>query len=253
MRISRPQPRSIGLWQTSVSVCSGPRPLGRRRGRRSTWTQSARRSARTRMLPNTPDACGSCRRGSLSIGPTQDTPERSHFEVRRAEIRWYVENLMTAELPGEQEKALLRHQYEDLANHATESLIAQFSFLDPNRVQKAKADHLADYCRNLDAPLLPIFLMSLSETQVEQIKQRGATCAMSVSICGVPWVAMELQRYKIRRLPACRRSRRTSILITCSPGKAWTSCGGSLVLDSRSSRLLPRRGGQHGRCGQATR
>jgi hypothetical protein len=102
----------------------------------------------------------------------QNTKERSQFEVRHAEIRWYVENLMIAQLPGEQEKALLRRQYEDLANHAAESLLAQFSFLDPNRVQKAKADHLADYCRNLDAPLLPIFLISLSETQVEQIKQR---------------------------------------------------------------------------------
>lgn len=102
----------------------------------------------------------------------KNAAERSQFEVRRAEIRWYVENLMTAQLPGEQEKALLRRQYEDLANHAAESLLAQFSFLDPNRVQKAKADHLADYCRNLDAPLLPIFLISLSETQVEQIKQR---------------------------------------------------------------------------------
>jgi hypothetical protein len=30
----------------------------------------------------------------------KNTQDRSHFEVRRAEIRWYVENLMAAELPG---------------------------------------------------------------------------------------------------------------------------------------------------------
>ncbi|HSW00957.1 MAG TPA: hypothetical protein VLI39_12340, partial [Sedimentisphaerales bacterium] len=102
----------------------------------------------------------------------RNTPDRSHFDVRRAEIRWYVENLMAAELPGGEDTALLRHQYEDLANHAAEGLLAQFSFLDPNEVRNAKAAHLADCYRKIDAPLLPIFLISLSETQGEQIKQR---------------------------------------------------------------------------------
>jgi hypothetical protein len=102
----------------------------------------------------------------------KNTQERSHFEVRRAQIRWYVENLMTAGLPGEEETALLRHQYEDLANHAAEGLITQFSFLDPNAVQRAKADYLAECYRYIDAPLLPIFLTPFSEGQIDQIKSR---------------------------------------------------------------------------------
>ncbi len=99
-------------------------------------------------------------------------PERSLFDVRRAQIRWYVETLMRAELPGEEETQVLRHQYEDLVEHAAGSLLAQFSFLDPNAVQAAKTDHLAECYRNIEAPLLPIFLRPFSETQVDQIKQR---------------------------------------------------------------------------------
>ncbi len=50
--------------------------------------------------------------------------------------------------------------------------MAQFSFLDPNRVQQAKADYLADCYRRIDAPLLPIFLTPLSASQMEQVKER---------------------------------------------------------------------------------
>lgn len=98
------------------------------------------------------------------------TPERTHFEVRQAQIRWYVENLMDANLPGAEETARLRRQYEDLADYAAAGLLMQFSFLDPNMVQKAKADHLGNCYRHLDAPLLPIFLHPFSEVQAEQIK-----------------------------------------------------------------------------------
>ncbi len=98
--------------------------------------------------------------------------ERSAFEVRRAQIRWYIEHLMHSPLPGEEGRHALRHQYETLAEHAAQSLIAQFSFLDPNRVHKAKADWLADCYRNIDAPLLPIFLTPFSQAQIDQIKGR---------------------------------------------------------------------------------
>ena len=100
------------------------------------------------------------------------SPDRSLFDVRRAQIRWYVETLMRAELPGEEETQVLRRQYEDLAEHAAASLLAQFSFLDPNAVQAAKTDHLAECYRSIEAPLLPIFLRPFSEAQVDQIKQR---------------------------------------------------------------------------------
>jgi hypothetical protein len=102
----------------------------------------------------------------------KNTQERSQFEVRRAQIRWYVENFMAAELPGEEETALLRHQYEGLANHAAQGLIAQFSFLDPNKVQAAKAAYLADCYQRIDAPLLPIFMTPFSQSQIERIKER---------------------------------------------------------------------------------
>jgi len=98
--------------------------------------------------------------------------ERPAFEVRRAQIRWYVENLMAAVLPGEEDRHALRHQYEDLAEHASQSLLTQFPFLDPNAVQQAKADHIADCYRSIDTPLLPIFLTPFSQAQMDRVKER---------------------------------------------------------------------------------
>jgi hypothetical protein len=98
--------------------------------------------------------------------------ERPAFDVRRAQIRWYVETLMDASLPGEEEKHALRHQYEDLAECAAQSLLTQFSFLDPNAVQQAKADHLAECYRSIDTPLLPIFLTPFSQAQMDRVKER---------------------------------------------------------------------------------
>jgi hypothetical protein len=97
---------------------------------------------------------------------------RSLFEVHCAQIRWYVEHLMATQLPSEEGKQALRDQYRNLSDHTVDSLLAQFPFLDAERVKQAKADHLVECYRNVEAPLLPIFLLPLSEAQVSQIKQR---------------------------------------------------------------------------------
>jgi len=98
--------------------------------------------------------------------------ERSLFEVHRAEIRWYVESLMSADLPGPDKRQKLRDQYRALMDYAAASLLTQFPFLDPNAVQTAKADYLGECYRNIESPLLPIFLHPLSEDQVGQLKER---------------------------------------------------------------------------------
>ncbi len=100
------------------------------------------------------------------------TDERALFEVQAVQVRWYVEHLMRAELPDAQAKQRLREQYTDLWNHAASSLLTQFPFLDPNGVQAAKAESLAECVRDVNAPLLPIFLRPFSDEQIEQIKQR---------------------------------------------------------------------------------
>jgi hypothetical protein len=102
----------------------------------------------------------------------KNSEDRSLFEVRRAQIRWYLEQLMDAELPSEVERQKLRDQYKALSDYATSSLLSQFSFLDPNMVQKAKADYLGQCCRGIDTPLLPVFLVLFSNAQMEQVKQR---------------------------------------------------------------------------------
>lgn len=67
---------------------------------------------------------------------------------------------------------MLRDQYKNLWNHAAISLVTQFSFLDPNTIQMAKADHLCECYRKIEVPLLPIYLCPLSEAQMGKIKQR---------------------------------------------------------------------------------
>lgn len=101
--------------------------------------------------------------------------DRPLFEVRCAEIRWYVESLMTAELATEAERQRLREQHRDLADHGVRSLLKQFPFLDPNLVSKAKEDYLADCDRAVESPLLPVFLHALSEAQIVQMKQHWDT------------------------------------------------------------------------------
>jgi len=97
--------------------------------------------------------------------------ERSLFEVHRAEIRWFVESLMTRELPSEAEKQKLRDQWRVLMDDAAAALVTQFPFLDPNIVQAAKTDYLAKCYRDIEATLLPTLQHSFSEEQIGQIKE----------------------------------------------------------------------------------
>jgi hypothetical protein len=98
--------------------------------------------------------------------------QRSLFEVRQAEIRWYVENLMAGELPTDGSREKLREQYKSLVEYATDALLTQFPFLDPNRVRLAQANHLRKCYRIIESPLLPTFLSPFTEAQVDQLKGR---------------------------------------------------------------------------------
>jgi len=42
------------------------------------------------------------------------TKDRSLFEVHRAQIRWYVEHLMSTDFPSDDERQKLRDQYKDI-------------------------------------------------------------------------------------------------------------------------------------------
>ena len=99
-------------------------------------------------------------------------PDRPSFEVQRAEIRWYVEHLMTVEGPDEGRTRTLREQYGVLWTHAADSLLAQFPFLDPNAVQAARADHQALCDARIDTPLMPLFARGLSDEQIGQVTTR---------------------------------------------------------------------------------
>jgi hypothetical protein len=98
--------------------------------------------------------------------------DRPSFEVQRAEIRWYVENLMSIAPNDEDQRRQLHDQYETLWDHAAAMLLTQFPFLDPAAVQAATADHVAHCHAYIDAPLVPLFVRPLTEQKVQEVKIR---------------------------------------------------------------------------------
>ena len=98
------------------------------------------------------------------------TRDRPLFEVNCAQIRWYTGELMGSVL-SEQEKQTLRKQWKDLWHEAAESLLTQFSFLDPNIVHRAEADHLGECYGHIEVPLEPIFLRPFTDGQIDRIKR----------------------------------------------------------------------------------
>lgn len=98
--------------------------------------------------------------------------ERSLFKAQQAQIRWYIENLMHTEFPTDKERQKLRDQYKNLLDHAANSLLKQFPFLDPNDVQASKADELNTCYRRINVPLMPVYLRPMSAEHIQRIKQR---------------------------------------------------------------------------------
>jgi hypothetical protein len=94
------------------------------------------------------------------------------FEVYRCRMRWYVEHLMGSRFPSIEERQKLRNQYTDIWDYAASSLLEQFTFLDPNAVQKAKTEELSLCYGKIDTPLKPVYLHPLSTEHVLKIKQR---------------------------------------------------------------------------------
>lgn len=100
------------------------------------------------------------------------TKDKSLFEVHRVQIRWYAEHLMSTELPSEDERLKLRNQYKELWDYATDSLLKQFPFLDPDTVENATKDDLSKCYSKINTPLMPVYLRPMSNEQVRQIKHR---------------------------------------------------------------------------------
>jgi hypothetical protein len=97
--------------------------------------------------------------------------DRALFELQCAEIKWYAGHLVNSAFPGEEDRGAIRKQVKDLWQDAADSLIAQFPFLDPNIVCKARADHLQRCLRWVDAPLKPIFQRPFTLDQMDRIRE----------------------------------------------------------------------------------
>lgn len=107
----------------------------------------------------------------LYWGVVNTMPDRPLFELQCAEIRWYARHLVTSVFPSEEDRRAVREQVTDLWQDAANSLMAQFTFLDPNVVRRAQADHLQRCLRWVDAPLKPIFQHPFTPDQMDRIRE----------------------------------------------------------------------------------
>lgn len=97
--------------------------------------------------------------------------DRALLELQCAEIKWYAGHLVNSAFPGDDDRCAIRKQVKDLWHDAADSLIAQFTFLDPNIVCKAQVDHLHKCLRWVDAPLKPIFQRPFAPDQMDRIRE----------------------------------------------------------------------------------
>jgi hypothetical protein len=97
--------------------------------------------------------------------------DRPLFELQLAQIRWYAEALFSAGLAKDSDRQKLRDQYKALCDDAAAALMTQFPFLDPNTVQHAKDDSLAECYHKIEAPLLPVFLHPLTDAHLKMLQQ----------------------------------------------------------------------------------
>lgn len=98
--------------------------------------------------------------------------DEARFGVYQAEIRWYVDYLMSETIPSEADKRIIESQYATLFREAAESIRTQFPELDAKATQAALEDCLGDCHERITAPLMPIYFRPLSESQLERIRAR---------------------------------------------------------------------------------
>jgi len=92
------------------------------------------------------------------------------YDLRKAEIHWYCETLMSQELASASDGAVLKGQLRDLCDYAAQYLKGRFPFLTPEYVDEAKKVAVAEFDEEVDSPLLPIFRRPLSDAQVRAVK-----------------------------------------------------------------------------------
>ncbi len=104
--------------------------------------------------------------------PSQLT--KAEYDMFKAEIRWFCETLTAEEPASVSEKALLKSQFHDLCDYATEHLRAQFPFLKVECIEQGKTAALKEFERELENPLVLIFRRPFSKDQVKVIKSNWA-------------------------------------------------------------------------------
>jgi len=103
---------------------------------------------------------------------------QAEYEMRKGEIRWYCQTLISEEPPSLSERVLLKAQFSDLCDYAAEYLMARFPFLTPERVQEGKRVALREFDDELEAPLVPIFRRPFSKDQLQATRANWARLYM---------------------------------------------------------------------------
>jgi hypothetical protein len=100
------------------------------------------------------------------------TSDRADFELSKAQMCWYVENLMDRGIPSSDELASVRDQVCDLLTYAMQSLHGEFPFLSHAHADAALRATQGMLDGMITSAFVPPFQRPLSSRQVAQIKDQ---------------------------------------------------------------------------------
>jgi hypothetical protein len=101
---------------------------------------------------------------------SRSVSDEMDFEVSKAQIQWYVENLMSGELPSYENLSIVKSQTHELLRYGADSIQGEFAFLRPDVVDAAVQDCEGALQQTIDYALVPAFQKPLREDQIKRIK-----------------------------------------------------------------------------------
>lgn len=95
---------------------------------------------------------------------------KADHDFYKAEIRWFIEAFMSSPLSSQEDRNLLKTQFQKLYKYAAKSLKGQFPFLAEENIESCVTQKLVELESRIDNPLLPILLRPYTNEQMDQIR-----------------------------------------------------------------------------------
>jgi hypothetical protein len=96
-----------------------------------------------------------------------DSPAR--LEIHKAEIRWYIEHLMTDPIMDQATRVTLQEQCETVVSTAMDSLSREFPAISKTSLQSAHDEILEECHTAISQPLFPFFQRVFKQDELVQI------------------------------------------------------------------------------------